>query len=166
VPWPAGRSLHGGVDEVPLPGCSGRLWLAGKRYVGPDPSAAMASVGATVVVCLCEEEELADRYPRYVAWLRHDPAAWWWPIPDLHAPEVGAARQFLSELVARLDAGEVVLMHCGAGIGRAGTMAAGALIILGLPRNEALAVVAAARPMAGPEAGAQKELLAALAAGD
>jgi protein-tyrosine phosphatase len=55
-----------------------------------------------------------------------------------------------------------VLLHCGAGIGRAGTVAAGLLMALGTPMDAALATVAAHRPMAGPEAGGQVELLEAL----
>ena len=57
-------------------------------------------------------------------------------------------------------------MHCGAGIGRAGTMAAALLIRMGCDEAAARATVARARPMAGPEAGAQADLLAALAAPD
>ena len=58
------RSRHGGVDEIPLPVGPGRLWLCGKHYIGPDPEAAMAAIGATTVVCLSETHELADLPPR------------------------------------------------------------------------------------------------------
>jgi protein-tyrosine phosphatase len=163
--WPGERSQNGGVDEVPLPFGSGRLFLCGKHFIGPDPEAAIERVGATAVVCLSEATELKDRYPEYVAWLRANaPArAVWFPIPDLHAPDVDAAAALLGELRARLARGDVLLLHCGAGIGRAGTMAAGLLITSGVPLEAALATVAAHRPMAGPEAGVQADLLAALA---
>jgi hypothetical protein len=49
-------------------------------------------------------------------------------------------------------------------MGRAGTVAAGLLAELGVPMDEAVARVALHRPMAGPEVGAQVDLLAALAA--
>jgi protein-tyrosine phosphatase len=165
--WPRERSRHGGVDEIPLPsGTAGRLWLCGKQFIGPDPEAALRLAGATGAVCLCEAAELAERYPGYVSWLRsNQPArALWFPIPDLHAPGLEAAVVLLAELTARLDSGQSLLMHCGAGIGRAGTIAAGLLITLRLPLGEAVARVAAHRPMAGPEVGAQTELLGALAA--
>ena len=163
-PWPRGRSRHGGVDDLPLPpGVPGRLWLAGKRYVGPDPVGALASVGASVIVCLCESFEIAERYPGYVAWIdRSGDAALWWPIPDLHAPPVDSARSLVADVAAHLDAGSGVLMHCGAGMGRAGTMAAAVLLHYGRSLDEALATVARARPGAGPEVGAQKDLLAIL----
>ena len=165
--WPRGRSRHGGVDEIPLPdGVAGRLWLAGKRYVAPDPVGALTSVGATLVVCLCESFELADRYPNYVRWLddvARPERGIWWPVPDLHAPPLESARALVEDLAAHLDAGGGVLMHCGAGMGRAGTMASAVLMHYGLRREEAVAAVGAARAGAGPEVGAQKDLLVALA---
>jgi protein-tyrosine phosphatase len=160
--WPSGRSLHGGVDEIPLPaGVGGRLWLCGKQFIAPDPEAALAEVEATTAVCLNEAAELVERYPDYVEWLdTHQPdRALWWPIPDLGAPDVDGALDLLGQLRSRLAAGETLLVHCGAGIGRAGTIAAGLLITLGYTPDEAIAVVAAHRPMAGPEAGSQSELL-------
>jgi Cyclin-dependent kinase inhibitor 3 (CDKN3) len=165
APWPGERSVHGGVDEIPLPQGPGRLWLCGKHFVGDNPELALAAVDADRIVCLCEPAELAARYPLYVAWLEaggHGQAISF-PIPDLHAPAVDAALPFLDHLVALLADGRVLLMHCGAGIGRAGTMAAALLMRMGAERTVAVETVARSRPMAGPEAGAQSELLLALA---
>jgi protein-tyrosine phosphatase len=165
--WPSGRSLHGGADEIPLPaGSGGRLWLCGKRFIGPDPEAALRQVGATGAVCLNEASELTARYPGYVRWLQanHPTRALWWPIPDLHAPDLEQAVSMLEELHRRLASGQSLLMHCGAGIGRAGTMAAGVLITMGLTLPDAVAHVGAHRPMGGPEVGVQTELLEALVA--
>ena len=67
------------------------------------------------------------------------------------------ARSLLQRLRSLVDAGETLLVHCGAGIGRAGTVAACILMALGVGRDEALRTVAAHRPMAGPEAGAQRD---------
>lgn len=165
--WPRGRARHGGVDEVPLPArVAGRLWLAGKHFVAPDPVAALASVGASMVLCLCEEGELAERYPGYVTWLRSEAPlgwAWWHPIPDLHAPPLDEADALIATVASQLRDGAAILAHCGAGIGRAGTLAAAVLIHFGASLDSALATVAAARPMAGPEAGPQMALLEELA---
>jgi len=155
------------VDELPLPcSVSGRLWVCGKRFVGPDPEAALDAVGAIAIVCLCELAELEDHYPGYVEWLTiNQPArALWHPVPDLHAPDLGEALVLWSDLQRRLAAGEGLLVHCGAGIGRAGTVAAGLLVELGATVDDAVAHVGAHRPMAGPEVGVQRELLAQLAA--
>jgi len=164
--WLSERSRNGGVDEVPLPVGPGRLWLCGKHFIGPDVEAALGRVGATTVVCLNERDELAGRYDDYVRWLTeaHSERVVWFPIPDLHAPELDAVLPFLNDLRDRLQRGENLLMHCGAGIGRAGTMAAGLLVTMGASPDVAIATVAAHRPSAGPEAGTQRELLELLAA--
>jgi len=165
--WPGERARHGGVDRVPLPGPAGSLWLCGKHFIGPDHAAATSQVGAGVVVCLCRAPELADRYPEYLAWLeaggdRDGPdgvEAVWSAVDDLHAPAWEAALELVSTIRHHLDAGRGVLMHCGAGIGRAGTIAVAVLMSFGMERSEALRTVADSRPLAGPEVGAQSELL-------
>jgi protein-tyrosine phosphatase len=68
----------------------------------------------------------------------------------------------VADIAAHLDAGTGILMHCGAGMGRAGTLAAAVLLHYGVPLPEALETVAGSRPGAGPEVGAQKDLLIAL----
>ena len=119
---------------------------------------------ATTVVCLNERAELEDRYPHYVEWLhmQHTGRAVWCPIPDLGAPPVDEAMVLIETLRQRVERGDTLLVHCGAGIGRAGTIAAGLLMSMGLSRDAALAALAAHRPMAGPEAGAQRDLLVLL----
>ena len=164
--WLGPRGRDGGIDTVPLPATSGGLSLCGKHAIGPDHGRAMALCGATTVVCLVEAHELIERYPAYLAWLRDHSGreAVWFPIHDLHAPALAEADALLAELLVRLDSGEHLLMHCAAGIGRTGTIAACLLIEMGMGRDEALAHVAACRPMAGPEVGAQMDLVKAVAA--
>jgi protein-tyrosine phosphatase len=168
VSWPSDRSRDGGADRVPLPaGVPGALWLCGKHWIGPDGQRAHRQLGAEVVVCLCQRHELADRYPDYVAWLVAPAgpvpvSAHWAPVHDLHAPPPEEADALIGVVTGHLKAGRSVLVHCGAGIGRAGTLAAAVLMALGLARAQALTEVAAARPLAGPEAGAQSDLLEAL----
>lgn len=159
------RATNGGVDEIPVSFAPGRLWLAGKHFVAPDPEGALARTGAATIVCLNERRELADRYPAYLAWLAANgpERALWHPVPDLHAPEADEAVELLDELHRRLGQGRGLLVHCGAGIGRAGTVAAAILVTAGMPLNEALQTVRAHRPMAGPEVGAQLDLLHRLA---
>ena len=164
--WLGPRGRDGGIDTIPLPATSGGLSLCGKHAIGPDHRRAMALCGATTVVCLVEAHELIERYPAYLAWLRDHSGreAVWFPIHDLHAPALAEADALLAELLVRLDSGEHLLMHCAAGIGRTGTIAACLLIEMGMGRDEALAHVAACRPMAGPEVGAQMDLVKAVAA--
>lgn len=160
--WLNRRQRDGGIDRIPLPvGVPGQLWLCGKHAIGPDHEAIIAEVGGqATVVCLTERHELADRYPAYVGWL-DDPAspARWFPIHDLHAPDPDTMERFVGDLVELLRAGETLVVHCAAGKGRAGTTAVCVLLAVGLPLDEALAHVAAARPGAGPEVGAQHDLV-------
>jgi protein-tyrosine phosphatase len=164
--WLGARGRDGGIDVVPLPATSGSLALCGKHAIGPNHEAAMARVDATTVVCLVEARELAERYPAYLAWLtaNRGGSAVWFPIHDLHAPTLDDTLPLLTELLRRLDDGQRLLMHCAAGIGRTGTLAVCLLMMMGMEQQAALNHVAVHRPMAGPEVGAQRELVAALAA--
>ncbi len=142
----------------------GSMWLCGKHVVGPDPERALRRAdGAGLIVCLNQHHELADRYPTYVDWLRAESEgrALWHPIPDLHAPSMELIGPVVDRIVERLPEG--VVIHCGAGIGRAPTIAVCALLAVGMDLGTALALVADRRPMAGPESGAQQALVEAFA---
>ncbi|MEY2399468.1 MAG: hypothetical protein QOJ00_2642 [Actinomycetota bacterium] len=156
--WLSERSRNGGIDEVPLPSGAGRLWLCGKHLIGPDPEATLLRTGASTVVCLNDEAELVHRFPEYVRWLRAnaDERAVWWPVHDMHAPGGDGLGSLVSLVRERLDAGEGVVVHCGAGMGRAGSVAAAVLIAYGEQIDDALAHVAVSRPGAGPQTIAQQ----------
>jgi protein-tyrosine phosphatase len=171
---PHGFNIDGGVHEIPLtelpavsalPAVTGRLWLCGKHAVAPAPEALLHRIGADTVVCLTERHELAERYPSYVEWLdgAAPSSALWFPIHDLHAPPIERARILFDDLLGRLRHGDGLLVHCAAGIGRAGTTAAALLVLLGCTVDEALDHVRRHRPMAGPEVGEQLDLIRRLA---
>ncbi len=125
--------------------------MCGKHLVGPDPEAALARSGASTIVCLNEIGELASRYPDYVEWLRgHDgERAMWVPTHDMHG--LADLESVVDAVRRRLDDGQGVIVHCGAGIGRAGTLGIAVLLSLGMSLDAALAHVRAHRPMAGPQ---------------
>jgi protein-tyrosine phosphatase len=160
-----GRAWHGGFNEVPLPDGPGHLWVCGKDFVGPDPENALMSTGANTVVCLNEPFELVQEYPEYIEWLRANQPdrAIWHPVPDLGAPPLEAAASLLADLWMRIKRGQSLLFHCGAGIGRTGTISAGLLVTMGVPLAEATTTVKGARATAGPQAGPQVTFLTALA---
>jgi protein-tyrosine phosphatase len=165
VDWLGERGRDGGIDTVPLPCTAGGLSLCGKHAIAPDVHAAMARCGATTVVCLVELREVEGHWPAYAEWVRSNDrgTAVWFPIHDLNAPPLETTLALLDELHSRVQRGEHLLMHCAAGIGRAGTLAACLLVHLGSSVDDALALVRASRPMAGPEVGPQLELVHAVA---
>lgn len=174
--WPGPRSHDGGIDQIVVDDHPTRIWLCGKRVTGPDPEAAIAKVAdrggaagddasTVAILCLCEPHELDERYPNYVVWLEANEGtrSMWRPIPDLSAPPIDQARSIAAELNGRLDTGQSVLVHCGAGIGRAPTLAICALLGRGYGLDELIQAVADSRPMAGPETGDQQDLVAEIA---
>ena len=154
-------NTDGGIHEIPLEGTVGKLYLCGKHYIGPDVEAVRNELGVHYVVCLVEEHELVDRYDPYVQWHRDNAGnpSVWFPIPDLTYPSFEDSIEFVEHVTSLVrDKGSMVV-HCAAGIGRAGTTATAILMMLGMPMYEALSHVRANRPMAGPETGRQEEFI-------
>ena len=78
------------------------------------------------------------------------------PIPDRGTPaSAREAATFVADLHARLVAGQAILVHCRAGIGRTGLIAACLLSDLGVPAPDLFHVLSRARGMAMPDTNAQ-----------
>lgn len=113
------------------------------------------------VVCLTPIKEVIDKSPDYYSsistgkhpWLFHH-----FPISDYGVPDDRDAFLFLSELMAKsIFAGDAVLVHCGAGIGRTGTFAIVLVMALGMSRQDGAAAVRMAD--AEPEGMGQRVLI-------
>lgn len=100
------------------------------------------------IVCLTPRAEVAALSPEYLAAMEcgtlpcHLQEI---PMADFGVSD--SARLFAAgvrELARALEAGESALVHCAAGMGRTGTVAACVLKALGLPTDDALLRVAAA----------------------
>jgi hypothetical protein len=155
------------IDRIPLPAhVPGRLYATGFTDVGADPAAALASVGADVLLCLLDDHDLTLRFPAFGAWLAEQDggAAWRFPIEDGHVAPEEAMAALVERLAARLAGGAAVVTHCGAGIGRTSLVCSLTLVALGDgPLERALTVVRAARSGAGPENPVQRAHLERLA---
>ncbi|MDE0217207.1 MAG: hypothetical protein OXN79_11610 [bacterium] len=159
--------MAGGIHRIPVPGTAGNLHAAAFAVTGPDPAAALEDVGAEVMVCLLTDAEIAMRFPDYPAWLA-DPA----PHQAIHVPMADqgvagddAIRDLVDDINQHLDEGTGVMLHCGAGYGRAGIVCISVLTSRGMGLDQAVAAVRAARPAAGPQSRSQEAQIARLAAG-
>ena len=143
-----GRGGRLGITFAPgkqAPSTLGRPW---HRDLAADLDRLVERHGAGVLVSLVEEPELgmlgipelvAEAEARGLAVLRL-------PIPDGDVPHPRAAAQAAQTALSMARAGHRVVFHCRGGLGRAGTLAACALMASGLPAQAAVARVRSARP--------------------
>lgn len=115
-------------------------------------------LGVTTLVSL-EETPTVDpaALARFAIRARHV------PVEDMGVPALADALALCADLADRLAAGEVVAMHCRAGMGRTGTLLACQLIAAGHGAGAALEAVRAINPRCVQSA-AQAEFLKAFAA--
>ena len=149
------------IDSVAVPGTPGRIGICacpGSRSFGPAVAAdldhdldTIREWGARGVLTLLEgpELEILDIGHIGAACARRD--MWWLhlPVRDMCAPDDGfdaCWREKGPGLHALLEAGDRFVVHCWAGLGRAGTVAAKLLVELGVPAMRAIEMVRDARP--------------------
>ncbi len=150
------------IDAVEVPGTTGLIGLLhcpGLTYSHGDIERnrsleedldALQAWGASALLTLIESHEfdmlgVPDLGERVSARMR-----WYWiPIPDGGAPDQAADAAWVvvgREIAEALRAGRRVALHCHAGLGRSGTMAASLLTLFGVPVSDAIATVRRSRP--------------------
>ncbi|MEY4747987.1 MAG: hypothetical protein RIQ60_201 [Pseudomonadota bacterium] len=145
-------------------GVPGRLWLhamPARVESWPAFTALAAQHRLHGLVCLNPMHEVAGLSPDYHAAIRAGSLPWRWrhlPMRDFGL--AAGSTVFHEHVVAvaeELEQGQVLLLHCAAGIGRTGTFAACVLKQLGCNKTEALQRVRAAG--SNPESSAQSGLI-------
>jgi protein-tyrosine phosphatase len=133
-------------DEV-----RGSLWLSampGRFGTWREFEQQAKAGGLAMVVCLTPRDEIEELSPDYAAAIEcgSTPCDWMaLPVPNYGVPpDAHAFREAIARIAQRLRAGEAVLMHCAAGMGRTGSAAACVLKALGVSTEEALDRVRAA----------------------
>ncbi len=155
---------------VPLPSAvAGSLWLhsmPGRREPLEHVWEQVRIQAVQAIVCLAGSEEVRAKSPSYAAALDAKTVPCTvepFPIPDFGVPDDREAFwSFASKIATQLGAGGRVLIHCGAGIGRTGTLATCVLLALGQPPVKAQEVVSTTG--SHPETAEQRELISWCAA--
>jgi len=152
------------IDAVEIPRARGRLGLCACPG-GPRPGAervapqallardlvALRDFGAAGVVSLVEEQELIALGIETLPLALRREGLWWrhLPIRDMGVPDADFERRWSVEgpcIHAALARGEHVVLHCWAGLGRTGTIAARLLVEAGMDPDAAMLRVRHARP--------------------
>jgi hypothetical protein len=140
------------LRRVRLPdGVAGSLWLSampGRFNSWREFEREAQQVRLHMVVCLTGRDEMRELSPHYHAAVESGGTSFEWlhlPVPNFGVPQDRAAfRAGVDRVVLALRAGQPVMLHCAAGIGRTGSMAACVLKALGLSPDDALERVRAA----------------------
>lgn len=114
----------------------------------------LISEGVTHLISLVEEKEFLTLTPpettqeRELVLRNHRIGFDSFPIVDFGVPTIRTARDLIEHIHLLVGREESIVMHCWAGLGRAGTILACYLVSRGLTAREAIAEVRWIRPLA------------------
>lgn len=108
--------------------------------------------GVERVLCLQEAEEFGLMRQPHTLEIRRDSVIKMGmefvhePIVDMDVPKLKRTQRIVTELIECLESGKTVVVHCWAGLGRAGTIAACAMLQRGHDAQVAVALLRKVRP--------------------
>ncbi len=150
--------------QIPVDGISGNLWagpLPDRRRLGflTTQLEALVAAGVQRVVCLIPEMDLLGRYgvPQYPEEAKRlfGDGACFLDVANYAVPRAdGHFEQAIRDVSDSLQRGEGVLVHCGAGCGRAGMFVACVLVHFGMDPTQAIRTFRQHRTC-GPETASQ-----------
>ena len=151
------RFAQWGIDflEPPAIGRPGRIGMT-SLPAGPETIKKLRDeFGMNRLVSLVEAKHQATAIWNWCAEARvlHH----WYPIPDMKVPrDMEHFGELVAEMVEAMDAGETVVIHCFAGLGRSGLLAACILVALGKAPADAIRLVREVRKQAIQTDGQEK----------
>jgi len=131
-------------------------WLA-------DEMAGLRTQGVDALVCALTDSELVELRLTAEPELARQAGLTYisFPIPDRDAPAADApVTDLVADLEAHMAAGQFVVVHCRAGIGRSSLLAAAVMVREGLGPDDAWERISAARGFPVPDTEAQAIWLA------
>ena len=146
---------------IPVP--EGRLAIMGRPRAGDwlsDEIIGWRNTGLATIVSLLERPEIVE------LGLEKEPSLCKqsglelisFPIPDRGVPEsIAMTAELVDTLVSKLSAGLSVAIHCRAGIGRSGLIAACVLFRLGGERDSSFKIIGKSRGVAVPDTALQEQ---------
>jgi protein-tyrosine phosphatase len=144
---------------------TGRLGIMARPRSGEwlqDEVMGWCSAGLNVVVCLLEEAEIRELGLRDEQMLCEGSKIEFisFPISDRGVPaSVRKTVQLAERVVSFLNSGATVAIHCRAGIGRTGLVAACVLLKLGFPASEVFPLLSRVRGVSVPDTSGQVQWL-------
>lgn len=116
-------------------------WLAGVSYPrSEDAIALLRKLGVQALLNLSEESLPVDLLTKYWLYMEH------LPVADFTAPTLDQVKRALAIIDGFLAQGLPVAVHCGAGLGRTGTILACYLVSQGSSAKDATRQVRTKRP--------------------
>ncbi|MBN1605845.1 MAG: dual specificity protein phosphatase family protein [Polyangiaceae bacterium] len=146
--------------QVQLPGMSGTLWFGALYVDSRERDDLFAELDAHGVKVVWNLQELGDSVHEE---REHFKAVIWTPIPDFGIPEDSSKfERDLDRVIALLEGGNSVYVHCTAGHGRTGMALAAILVRRGVPARAALDQVR--EVVGGPDTAEQEAYVESLGA--